>query len=746
MFFKQFRKRLPLKLAYYISFLFLIVIPILIVLVGALLVMNQQFKRQAVANIKQTQETIITELSSDINNMSMRLSHLIYTNNNEILEYASGTDTAEWSVRYEYEQKLSKTANLALEPVKDIVAVGFYMRAGRTTYIKNDIKRTPKEIKEADWYQAALENPNAVCVGAYDTKAMGDLYTGGKRDSLILVFALSPDVQLDRSQKVEMVAFYQSVKAAERIKAYNLKYQAGEEGFGITQITGENGEIVFAVQDEETDFSDGSYTCVQSPIEFSDTNWHIRSYIKTSALTKDFWSIARVILGLAVLIFVLAGYYSSYFLRSIVRPVEDISTGLKQVEEGNLDIHIAATGQFEVRHMINQFNAMVRRLKALIEDYEEQVKEGVKSSKDYLAVMINGDMTPEEVSRRSKDFFVDNYAILGFYLSSYDSSSKLLNRFERNPRFASRCIAYMDSKELFLIYYRIIEQDYISNIRHMVMELQKAINKEFGGYISVCIGQEKLGFTEFEHQIEEIRSKMCLRHLAGANGIIDLNENEGEWHMVIALAGDYKKLAAALYTADEKNMIHEREKMFEGFRHHDMKANRLHAYAAILAVASWFDSNNINFSNVFGQYSSYLEKVERIKDVKVLKLWLTNYFAWIIDYSAAKLDLSQTDIMIKAKRYMTDNYENADMSLRMVAEHIELNEKYFTNRFTKETGETFSAYLAELRMQKARKLLKTTSFKVYEIANMVGYRNVEHFNRMFRKLNGMTPMQYRKTM
>lgn len=49
-------------------------------------------------------------------------------------------------------------------------------------------------------------------------------------------------------------------------------------------------------------------------------------------------------------------------------------------------------------------------------------------------------------------------------------------------------------------------------------------------------------------------------------------------------------------------------------------------------------------------------------------------------------------------------------------------------------------------MQKAKELLKTTTFKIYEIAEMVGYRNVESFNRVFKKYYGISPLQYRKTM
>lgn len=122
------------------------------------------------------------------------------------------------------------------------------------------------------------------------------------------------------------------------------------------------------------------------------------------------------------------------------------------------------------------------------------------------------------------------------------------------------------------------------------------------------------------------------------------------------------------------------------------------------------------------------------------------YQLFCMDYSASKLNVAETDVIIKAKRYLADNYEDTGLSLSKVAEYVGLNEKYFTNRFSKETGETFSSYLTGLRMQKAKELLKTTSFRIYEIAEMTGYNNVEHFNRMFKKLNGVSPAQYRKTM
>lgn len=749
--FRTKRKRLPLKIVYYTSFLFFIVIPILVVLILALLFLNKQFKSQAIETIKGSHETIITELVSDINVMSMRLSHLINTNNNEILKYAAGTDTQDFSTRYSYEQKLYEAGNLALEPVKNIVSVGFYMKSGKETYIKNSISRSSKEIKESKWYQAALKNPNTVCVGSYDTISANDLYTGGRKDLLILVFALAPDVTTDRSQKIEMVTFYQATGASDRIKRYNLSYLQGDNKLGITQITSSEG-VVFSTQDgKELYDKKKDYTKVVSPLEFNDTTWYIESYIKTSVLTEDYWDSAFIVLSVAVFVLLLSGYYSRYFLRSIVRPVEEISCGLRQVEEGNLEVHITPSGQYEVRTMIHQFNAMSRRLKALILEYEERVRSVEMNPKDYFAALIQQEITPLEVNQKSKEFFMERYAILGFYIENYyikendhDYIIKLTNGFERNSRFASRCILYIESMSFFLVMYRITEVDYISKVTKMAEELQRESQKEFGIEMHIVIGSETFGYADFTTQIMNVRNKMCLRHLVGNHAVIDLNNNVENQNKILVLAKDYDRLAVALSIADEKNMIQEKELLFELLNNKEKTEIRLHVFAAILAIANRFSMDNTSFSEVFGQKYNYIDKINRIEDLRNLKLWLTNYFAWIMDYSATKLNVTETDVTIKAKRYIADNYEDANLSLIQVAEYVGLNEKYFTSRFTKETGETFTTYLTEIRIQKAKELLKNTNFKVYEISEMVGYHNVEHFNRVFKKLTKISPAQYRK--
>jgi len=62
--------------------------------------------------------------------------------------------------------------------------------------------------------------------------------------------------------------------------------------------------------------------------------------------------------------------------------------------------------------------------------------------------------------------------------------------------------------------------------------------------------------------------------------------------------------------------------------------------------------------------------------------------------------------------------------------------------FKKHTGQTIYDYLVETRIARAKKLLSSTSIKVYEVSELVGYMSKAHFTEVFKKKTGMTPKEY----
>lgn len=98
--------------------------------------------------------------------------------------------------------------------------------------------------------------------------------------------------------------------------------------------------------------------------------------------------------------------------------------------------------------------------------------------------------------------------------------------------------------------------------------------------------------------------------------------------------------------------------------------------------------------------------------------------------------------MIAIKNYIQANYQG--IALSDLAEHFHLSEPYLSKYIRDKSGKTFGELLINIRLKKAKTLLKNGNMTVENVAMAVGYPNVEHFNRMFKKRMGMTPVQYRK--
>jgi len=109
-------------------------------------------------------------------------------------------------------------------------------------------------------------------------------------------------------------------------------------------------------------------------------------------------------------------------------------------------------------------------------------------------------------------------------------------------------------------------------------------------------------------------------------------------------------------------------------------------------------------------------------------------------------DIGSADIckdarMIEIMNYIQANY--IDVTLDDLAEKFYLSKPYISKYIKEKSGMTFGELVKKIRMKKAKALLKSSNMTVENIALTVGYQNVEHFNRMFKKAYNMTPIQFR---
>ena len=97
----------------------------------------------------------------------------------------------------------------------------------------------------------------------------------------------------------------------------------------------------------------------------------------------------------------------------------------------------------------------------------------------------------------------------------------------------------------------------------------------------------------------------------------------------------------------------------------------------------------------------------------------------------------------EAKHYIQQHYQEA-LRLEDVSTAVGFNATYFSTLFKKETGQNFMDYLTELRISKAKELLCGEELSVQDVAEQVGYRDLKYFSRLFKKLTGVSPSDYKK--
>lgn len=383
-----------LKASYYNSFFALIVIPILFIILLSILIIRTMMVDYSVSNIRRAQDNIASALGGEVKDVSLRLSHFVYVNDNEIIKNAAKTNTKDVAEKYRYTKILTESFHYAMVPVQDILSAVFYMKDGDHIYMKDDITLGMEELKAASWYQEALAEPNVVKVGFYDRSV-----TNSRRNAYTLTIAagISPGMDVDRDGVIEMAALFTSSRAGWMIKDYNK-----ERVLGSTMIADRSGNVIFDAEGtmallppgislEQPKFryrADGKRymgVVTEEPV----TGLKIISVVAYETLTRKFNQTAAVIVAVTLILFALFYRFSSYFLKSIIDPIHHTVEGMKRVEEGNLLVHVEPKGQPELRLMIHSFNRMTRRLKHLMQENEEQQQKKHEAEIRALQSQIN---------------------------------------------------------------------------------------------------------------------------------------------------------------------------------------------------------------------------------------------------------------------------------------------------------------------------------------------------------------------
>lgn len=123
--------------------------------------------------------------------------------------------------------------------------------------------------------------------------------------------------------------------------------------------------------------------------------------------------------------------------------------------------------------------------------------------------------------------------------------------------------------------------------------------------------------------------------------------------------------------------------------------------------------------------------------------WLYQTALKINNALSRERDYAARQVIEKAKQYIMDNYQDPGLSVEQICRYLHMSPAYFSTMFKKATGQTYIAYLTEVRLNKAVELLNMTDEKTYVIASQVGYQEQNYFSYVFKKRFGVSPTKFR---
>lgn len=136
-------------------------------------------------------------------------------------------------------------------------------------------------------------------------------------------------------------------------------------------------------------------------------------------------------------------------------------------------------------------------------------------------------------------------------------------------------------------------------------------------------------------------------------------------------------------------------------------------------------------------------EIVKVETLEELKRYVCRFLAGLWEVTAPNRKESHRSIIKKTLQYMEQECERA--SLQSVARKVYMTPTYLSLLFKNNTGKTFIEHLTDIRIDKAKDMLRSTHYKNYEVAHKVGYQDPRYFSQIFKKKVGLSPSEYRES-
>ncbi|WP_239616074.1 response regulator transcription factor [Cohnella mopanensis] len=280
-------------------------------------------------------------------------------------------------------------------------------------------------------------------------------------------------------------------------------------------------------------------------------------------------------------------------------------------------------------------------------------------------------------------------------------------------------------------------------------EIHHAVTSILPVKVSIGIGDaSELGSNvSFAH--ETALSALEYRFAIGSNSIIRLSDMAQRSNReAFPIMSWESELITKLKTGTMEEMEIWVAKLFAVFRDQLYPGDicQIYLQRIVLTLMHTLYEMNSDLAQLPQNAESLTQKVTKFTTLYDTEEWMKS----LCTEAVSKIKSSRENFNLlqiaKSIEYFKAQFNNPELSIKSVCNHITMSTSYFSTLFKQYTGKTFIEYVTHERMEKAKELLNLTSMKSYEIAYQVGYSDPHYFSGAFKKHAGDTPTDYRLKM
>ncbi len=278
--------------------------------------------------------------------------------------------------------------------------------------------------------------------------------------------------------------------------------------------------------------------------------------------------------------------------------------------------------------------------------------------------------------------------------------------------------------------------------RQRITEMLKKFSREHDGKIFIALGSTVTSADKIKDSYFEADSLLNSRFQYQHYGVITKDMVSGGGIEADRIADIIDKICAYIEINDNEKIISELENLRLALCSQDITAEKI-KFTCMTAVMEIKSRMIKSIGDKKAEQFINDEFISKVSEMSSLFDMISLIGSTLTELSDTHFGKTTKSTMERVVQYIRANY-SSELRLEMLAGIFGYNSAYLGKVFHQYTGENFNNYLDSIRIAEAKRLLAMDEYKVYEVAEMVGYTNINYFHNKFKKYVGVSPLSYKR--